>query len=237
MRAWLYCRVANGWDSDASDHLALQKTELEHFCTEHNLTIVGTSMTTGSGENELETLVQNGIAQDSFDVLLTVSASRLSRDIRTALSVSDVVLTEDGAFFCDIIGFKSIDFDESKAHKPDDLLKIVCVEPNRPPFISEVDNDLKSLQRAVDGHMETVYMGDSTILICNEEGKVKGMDCNRRVGDDVIAGSFLIVGEDGEDFRSLTDEEAQRYMERFAQPEQIEQEEVKKDMGFSMHFF
>lgn len=63
MRAWLYCRVANGWDSDASDHLALQKTELE-------------------------TLVQNGIAQDSFDVLLTVSASRLSRDIRTALHVS-----------------------------------------------------------------------------------------------------------------------------------------------------
>ena len=88
MRAWLYCRVANGWDSDASDHLALQKTELEHFCTEHDLTIVGTSMTTGSGENELKTLVQNGIEQDSFDVLLTVSTSRLSRDIRTALHVS-----------------------------------------------------------------------------------------------------------------------------------------------------
>ena len=80
-------------------------------------------------------------------------------------------------------------------------------------------------------------MGDSTILICNEEGKVKGMDCNRRVGDDVIAGPFFIVGEDGEDFRSLTDEEAQRYMERFAQPMQIEQEEVQNDMGFSMHFF
>ena len=44
-------------------------------------------MTTGSGENELKTLMQNNIAQDSFD-LLTVSASRLSRDIRTALHVS-----------------------------------------------------------------------------------------------------------------------------------------------------
>ena len=97
--------------------------------------------------------------------------------------------------------------------------------------------DAEEMQRAVDGHMETVYMGDSTILICNEEGKVKGMDCNRRVGDDVIAGPFFIVGEDGEDFRSLTDEEAQRYMERFAQPVQIEQEEVQNDMGFSTHFF
>lgn len=31
-----------------------------------------------------------------------------------SLSVSDVVLTEDGAFYCDTFGFKDIDFDESK---------------------------------------------------------------------------------------------------------------------------
>lgn len=153
-----------------------------------------------------------------------------------SLSVSDVVLTEDGAFYCDTFGFKDIDFDESKVQKPDDLLKIVYFEPNCPPFISEVGNDLKSLQRAVEGHMETVYMGDNTVLICNEEGKVKGMDCNRRVGDDVIVGPFFIVGEDGEDFRSLTDEEAQRYMERFAQPVQIEQEEVQNDMNSPFFF-
>ena len=75
-----------------------------------------------------------------------------------SLSVSDVVLTEDGAYFCDTIGFKDIDFDESKAHKPDDLLKIVYVEPNRPPFISEVCNDLKSLQRAVDGSVQAGHV-------------------------------------------------------------------------------
>lgn len=49
-----------------------------------------------------------------------------------SLSVSDVVLSEDGASFCDTEGFKEIDFDETLAHKPDDLLKIVYVEPNRP---------------------------------------------------------------------------------------------------------
>lgn len=90
-----------------------------------------------------------------------------------SLSVSDVVLTEDGAYFCDTIGFKEIDFDESKAHKPDDLLKIVYVEPNRPPFISEVGNDLKSLQRAVDGYIEPISLGDGTILVGNEEAKLK----------------------------------------------------------------
>lgn len=154
-----------------------------------------------------------------------------------SLSVSDVVLTENGAFFCDTIGFKEIDFDESKAHKPDSLLKIVYVEPNRPPFVSEVGNDLKSLQRAVAGYIEPIYMGDGTILVGNEESKLKGMEGNRHIGESIIAGPFFIVGEDGDNFRSLTDEEAQWYMERFAEPEKISQQEVQEDTKFTMHFF
>ena len=150
-----------------------------------------------------------------------------------SLSVSDIVLTENGAFFCDTIGFKEIDFDESKAHKPDGLLKIVYVEPNRPPFVSEVSNDLKSLQRSVAGYIEPIYLGDGTILVGNEEAKLKGMEGNRHIGESIIAGPFFIVGEDGENFRSLTDGEAQRYMERFAQPEQISQNEVQKDTDFT----
>lgn len=154
-----------------------------------------------------------------------------------SISVSDVVLTEDGAYFCDTIGFKEIDFDESKAHKSDGLLKIVYVEPNRPPFVSEVGNDLKSLQRAVAGYIEPIYLADGTILVGNEESKLKGMEGNRHIGESIIAGPFFIVGEDGDNFRSLTDDEAQRYMERFTQPEQISQQEAQEDTGFTMHFF
>ena len=78
-------------------------------------------------------------------------------------------------------------------------------------------------------------MGDGTVLVGNEEAKLNGMEGNRHIGESVIAGPFFIVGEDGEDFRSLTDDEAQRYMERFAQPEQISQQEVEKDMGFTIY--
>ena len=34
-----------------------------------------------------------------------------------SMSVSDVIVTEDGAFFCDSVGFKRIRFDESKTQK------------------------------------------------------------------------------------------------------------------------
>ena len=77
---------------------------------------------------------------------------------------------------------------------------------------------------------------DNTCLICNEEAKLEGMEGNRRIGDgtSIIAGPFFVVGLTEEDFRGLTDEEVTRYMDRFKEPEQISQEEVQGDMGFTI---
>ena len=84
-----------------------------------------------------------------------------------------------------------IGFDESQTHKPDNLLKTVYVEPGRKPFISEVGDDIKSMQKAVGGLIQPVYMDDGTILVCNDEGKLKGMEGNRWLGETIIAGLFL----------------------------------------------
>lgn len=99
MRAWLYCRVANGWDSDASDHLALQKTELERYCQEHGMTIVGTTTVTGSGKDELGELIHSAAEQDAFDVLAAVSISRFGRDIRGVLQMGQE-LSQCGKGLC-----------------------------------------------------------------------------------------------------------------------------------------
>lgn len=50
-----------------------------------------------------------------------------------------------------------------------------------------------------------------------------------------FAGTFFVVGEDGENFRSLTDSETVKYMERFAEPEDISQDEVESDMGITFY--
>ena len=99
MRAWLYCRVANGWDADARDHLELQKTELERFCAEHSLTVVGTTMVTGNGRDELLELVNNAVEQDTFDVLAAVSISRIGRDILGVLQIGQE-LSQCGKGLC-----------------------------------------------------------------------------------------------------------------------------------------
>ena len=151
-----------------------------------------------------------------------------------SMSISDVVQTEDGTYFCDLVGFKKVDFDESKVSKPDNLLKVVYVEPNKPAYLAEVEHSLEGEQRAVKGMIECIYChDDQTCVVGNEEAKLIDMEGNRRFNDgkSVIAGPFFVVGLWGDGFRSLTDEEQAKYLEKYAEPEQISQEEVEADTG------
>ena len=92
------------------------------------------------------------------------------------MSVSDIVVTEDGqAHYCDAIGFREVDFDESKAEVPDNLFRIVYVEPHRPAYETYVEDSYEGETGAVKGMIELIYNGDGTILVGNEEAKIIGM--------------------------------------------------------------
>lgn len=116
-------------------------------------------------------------------------------------------------------------------------LKVVMVEPHKEPYVTEIADELSALQKAVGGYIEIVYNGDGTVIVCNEEGKLQGLEGNRRIhdGTSIIAGTFFVVGDGGENFRSLTNSETVKYMERFAEPEDISQDEVESDMGFTFY--
>ncbi len=147
-----------------------------------------------------------------------------------SLSVSDIVTTENGAFFCDRVGFKKVDFDESQATKQKDLLRVIYVEPGKKAYVTEMAKGLEPIQRTVQGHYEHVYIGkDKAVILCNEEGKLKGMQGNRRYnnGENVIAGPFVVVGLGRDDYVSLTDEQVEKYMQEFGDPEEISEEETQ----------
>lgn len=116
-------------------------------------------------------------------------------------------------------------------------LTVVMVEPHKTPYVTEIADELSALQRCVGGYIEVVGNGDGTLVICNEEGKLQGLDGNRRIHDgmSIIAGTFFVVGDDGENFRSLTESEVKRYMDRFKNPEDIDQDEVEDDMGITFY--
>ncbi len=85
-------------------------------------------------------------------------------------------------------------------------MTIVVVKPDMEPEVAEIDNSLAAMQAVVGGHIETVYLPEigKLILVCNEEGKNKGLPYNRPlVGGDFIAGDFFITTAKGGDFISL----------------------------------
>ena len=155
-----------------------------------------------------------------------------------SLSVSDVIVTPEGAFFCDSVGFQQISFDAAQTQKPDDLMRIVYVEPGRTPYVADLGTDLDSLQKAVGGGLiEPIYMPESVCLVGNEESKLIGMPGNRRLEGDILAGPFFICSCKGEDFSSLSDDEIDTYMKKYAVPDVITEDEVKRTMDFSISFW
>lgn len=154
------------------------------------------------------------------------------------MSVGDIIVVENKAYIREQEDFREIAFDESKTIKQENLLRIVYVEPHKPAYESWIENSLESEQQAVGGYIELIYPGDNTIIVCNEEAKILGLEGNRHLdnGTSVIAGSFFIVGAgEEEDFRSLTDEEVAKYVKKYSEPEDISQEETLADTGFVIY--
>ena len=153
------------------------------------------------------------------------------------MKVSDIAVTDDGAFYCDRFGFAPVDFDEAQTQKPDNLMTVVYVEPGRPAYVAEVLHDLEAEQRAVAGErIDYLDNYDGTLIINNEDAKDMGLPGNRRYGQgQVIAGPFFVVGDAGDSFRSLTESEVTKYMARFAEPEDISPAEVEADLFIAFY--
>ena len=106
-------------------------------------------------------------------------------------------------------------------------ITVLVVEPGREPYVKEIDPGLKSLQHEVDGWIEAVYpFEDPVAIVCNEEGKLNGLPLNRALIDDdsgeiydIVVGTFLVTGLTEDNFGSLTDDQIQKFSDRFRHPE------------------
>ena len=83
----------------------------------------------------------------------------------------------------------------------------------------------------VGGYIEPFGM-DDVIAIVNEEGKILGLEPNRRYGNDILVGNIIIVGDGEEEFISLTEEQIKKYRKMFYEPEQISYEEIQRGFMF-----
>ncbi len=96
-------------------------------------------------------------------------------------------------------------------------IKGLLVNVGEKPVVVEFEDTYENLYNFVEGRLEAVYLDNDVCLFCNEEGKLLGLEGNRALSNnDIIAGNFIIVGDNGEGENiSLTDEQLKKYNNRF----------------------
>lgn len=122
-------------------------------------------------------------------------------------------------------------------------IRAVKLAPNKPAEEVILTNTLEGLQAAVAegadyGMIEFVRLEGNESLMLHEEGKILGLDANRRLSSfgfdvrDILCGTIYIVAdyydEEAEDtyLVDLPEDRVKFYLEAYKEPEQIDEEEV-----------
>lgn len=110
------------------------------------------------------------------------------------------------------------------------MLQVLLISPGEEPKVVEISDELSEMQRLVGGYIQEIMpFDDEVALVCNEEGKFRGLPLNRAIRDekgeimDIIAGDFFLCSAPimSESFESLSKEQMKKYQNKFRNPEQF----------------
>ena len=82
-------------------------------------------------------------------------------------------------------------------------IKVFIKYPHRAPYSARIANKLESLQKIVGGYIETVTLDKDMVIICNEEGRLNGLQRNCKVCGIEFVGPIIFAGVTGEEFASV----------------------------------
>ena len=86
-------------------------------------------------------------------------------------------------------------------------MKILVVEPEKEPYVKDIENELSDMQEVVGGLIEPIYFhdDDKALVFCNEEFLLNGSEPNRMVEGTLVHGTFFVAGnrEDDEGERGV----------------------------------
>ncbi len=121
-------------------------------------------------------------------------------------------------------------------------IEVLLVEAGERPRKEIIFNSIEDFKIIVNectafpADAEIVEIEENVALVRNEEGVLLGLKGNRRIGDEIIAGTFFVAGidDDGE-ITSLSDDKIEKYRKRFWRIEKFTDKEVS-DAYWDMWF-
>lgn len=73
------------------------------------------------------------------------------------------------------------------------MIQVIMCPTDRTPYVANISDKLETMQRTVGGYIETVTFSGGVVVVCNEEGKLRGLPKNPAlpgfVGDCFICGA------------------------------------------------
>lgn len=79
-------------------------------------------------------------------------------------------------------------------------IKVFIKEPGKKLRSTAISNTLENLQKTVGGYIETVTLFSDLVIICNEEGKLRGLPYNCIILNKAFVGTLIFAGIDGDEF-------------------------------------
>ena len=95
-------------------------------------------------------------------------------------------------------------------------MKAIIKKVGEAPQVVNIENTLEAVQKAVGGYIEVLGIDGNLLMICDEEGKLKGKPYNFDLGHDINVGDVLFVQSDGEDFTDLNETNIETVLKYFS---------------------
>ena len=95
-------------------------------------------------------------------------------------------------------------------------IRVIIVEPNKEPYTAKIKNTLEEKQTIVGGLLYFYDIEHNVDLIWNEESKDLNLDFNRVITNDIVCGTFIIVGQKNGYSISLRRKQIQKYKKEFS---------------------
>ena len=107
-----------------------------------------------------------------------------------------------------------------------DKIRVIMLRPGNRATVEVIDASLSGMQEIVGGYIQAVYPFDDPVaIVCNEEGKLDGLEMNRALRDedgyiyDVLCGTAFLCGLTAENFGDMPEELTEKYLRLFGQAE------------------
>lgn len=86
-------------------------------------------------------------------------------------------------------------------------IKVIIKRPDEEiGHITWISDTLKNLQNIVGGPIEIVTIAKNAAIICNEEGRIRGLEPNAKICGIDFVGDVIIVGVNGEELTSVPED-------------------------------